>query len=196
VHEPSCFVALPRGLLDTLYEQQPALPLPLELTPVRGDTASPSFFLGLGSWGSSAAADTEAGGTGPPLLVAWGGAAATGTALDVPAALADCHGLTDGTLVTLRVLPSLPAATMVEVRGPRLARETAEPPACSVATPCVCVAPLLDRDHDQRSPPGLRCCVNQMGHGKDIRAAPTQRSSVLSAERLLRWSRPARTSGS
>ena len=101
MHEPSCFVALPRGLLDTLYEQQPALPLPLELTPVRGDTASPSFFLGLGSWGSSAAADTEAGGTGPPLLVAWGGAAATGTALDVPAALADCHGLTDGTLVTL-----------------------------------------------------------------------------------------------
>ena len=113
MHEPSCFVALPRGLSHTLHDQQAELPLALELTPTRDDTAGRPGLWGFGG-GAAAAAAAEVEGTGL-LLVGWGGAAAAGNALEVPAALAECHGLRDGDVVTMRPVRSLPVATMVEV---------------------------------------------------------------------------------
>ena len=42
--------------------------------------------------------------------VAWAGAAATGQALEVPAALARRQGLAEGSMVSVRALPDTPAA--------------------------------------------------------------------------------------
>lgn len=57
-----------------------------------------------------------AGRAGVPLChVAWAGAAASSHALEIPAALARCVGLSDGALVALRALPEVPLATSVSV---------------------------------------------------------------------------------
>ena len=45
--------------------------------------------------------------------VAWGGAVASGQALEVPAALARRQGLTEGARVSVRALPDTPAAQAV-----------------------------------------------------------------------------------
>lgn len=45
--------------------------------------------------------------------VAWAGAAATGQALEVPAALARRNGLAEGALVSVRAVPDTPAAQAV-----------------------------------------------------------------------------------
>lgn len=57
-----------------------------------------------------------AGRAGAPVChVAWAGAAASSHALEIPAALAHCLGLSDGALVGLRALPEVPLATSVSV---------------------------------------------------------------------------------
>ena len=47
--------------------------------------------------------------------MAWSGAASTSKALEVPAALAACQGLSEGTQVRVHALPSTPIASRVSV---------------------------------------------------------------------------------
>lgn len=47
--------------------------------------------------------------------MAWSGAASTSKALEVPAALAACQGLTEGMLVRVHALPGTPVASSVSV---------------------------------------------------------------------------------
>lgn len=47
--------------------------------------------------------------------MAWSGAASTSKALEVPAALAKCQGLSEGLLVRVHALPGTPIASQVSV---------------------------------------------------------------------------------
>ncbi|BDA47966.1 probable peroxisome biogenesis factor 1 [Coccomyxa sp. Obi] len=91
VPERSCWVALPPAYVARLLDAQSPIPLVLQLSPVQGRAGAPVCH------------------------VAWAGAAASSHALEMPAALARCLGLSDGALVALRALPEVPLASSVSV---------------------------------------------------------------------------------
>lgn len=88
----SCFVALPWHLLELLLTDADPPPsrLVLELR----------MSANLG---------------GKPWYLAWGGAGAASSQIEVPEALAECIGLADGTRVHVRVLSDLSRASKVEI---------------------------------------------------------------------------------
>ncbi|KAK9829370.1 hypothetical protein WJX72_005440 [[Myrmecia] bisecta] len=96
--EKSCWVALPATLIARLYDAQLTLPLVLELqlAPAPG-------------------AARRAGSAAPVWHVAWAGAASGSGGLDIPAALAGCLGIPDGSLVQVKAVPHVPPAVGVSV---------------------------------------------------------------------------------
>ncbi|CAK0784927.1 hypothetical protein CVIRNUC_008132 [Coccomyxa viridis] len=90
IPEKSCWVALPPAYVARLLEGQSPIPLVLQLS-------SPS------------------GPNGRRWYVAWSGAASTSKALEVPAALAACQGLSEGMTVRVHALPGTPLASQVSV---------------------------------------------------------------------------------
>ena len=120
--EQACWVALPAALIARLLQAQAPLPLVLELRPAAPPGAAPGLlaltalsalqFLApplLACAGSLA----EPHGDASVWHVAWAGAAASGQALEVPAALARRQGLAEGARVSVRALPDTPAAQAV-----------------------------------------------------------------------------------
>ena len=136
VPERSCWVALPPAYVARLLDAQSPIPLVLQLRPVQGAQTQAAMhqpaFCGLAErlnylcsvlqgdlypqsevfhvhmWVAGRA-------SGPVCHVAWAGAAASSHALEIPAALARCLGLSDGALVALCAMPEVPLATSVSV---------------------------------------------------------------------------------
>ena len=130
VPEKSCWVALPPAYVARLLESQSPIPLVLQLTSASGmlalrkiegkcDSRPPDMIKRSGeqSCHSLSGRSWHAGSAGEARswYVAWSGAASTSKALEVPAALATCQGLSDGLLVRVHALPGTPVASQVSV---------------------------------------------------------------------------------
>lgn len=129
VPEKSCWVALPPAYVARLLEGQSPIPLVLQLTSASGtwplgimhaSLALPVllvFMILAAVEQATSGIPWHAGPTqeAKSWYVAWSGAASTSKALEVPAALAACQGLSEGLLVRVHALPGTPVASRVSV---------------------------------------------------------------------------------
>lgn len=115
-------MALPAALIARLLQAQAPLPLVLELRPAAPPGAAPGLLVLTASSAlqlralallACAGGLAELHGDATVWHVAWAGAAASGQALEVPAALARRQGLAEGARVSVRALPDTPAAQAV-----------------------------------------------------------------------------------
>lgn len=131
VPEKSCWVALPPAYVARLLEGQSPIPLVLQLTSASGKLARRAFTHNELYCSTPAITTALASRPVQPTItaplhvgsarearswyVAWSGAASTSKALEVPAALAACQGLSEGMLVRVQALPGTPIASRVSV---------------------------------------------------------------------------------
>ncbi|CAI7755689.1 unnamed protein product [Closterium sp. NIES-54] len=119
IPDRSCWVRLPLHFLHSLTlssssDEPPPAPLLLDLRRTSPPPSSqPSTHAS--SHASSRASSSRA--SAKPLFLAWGGAAAAGSALEVPRELGECLGLAEGEGVRVRVRlwGSIPPAEAVHV---------------------------------------------------------------------------------